>query len=62
MKKNPELLKYETVARSVKKAVEILQAMPYQKDQEAALLGARRALQAAENRIAVLKVYAPKVD
>jgi len=62
VKKNPELRKYETVVRNVKRAVDILSEMPYQKDQEAALLGARRALAAAENRIATLKVYAPTVD
>ena len=62
MKKNPEIKQFEIVARNARKAVIILSAMKYEKNQEAALLGARRALQAAENRIAELEISAPTVD
>lgn len=57
MPKNPEIRKFETVARNVQKAIDILEAMPYEKNAEAALLGARKALWASENRISELKIH-----
>ena len=40
------------------RVVELVSALPYEKNQEAALLGARRALLATENRLSELKIRA----
>ena len=51
-----EMKRFEQMQKYLKRVVDVAAEMPYEKNQEAVLINARRALAATQNRISVLKI------